>query len=184
MASGPVHSSSVAGALYQGEVFHPIPQNEEGMALRGFLTTSEKLFLIFAAPAVSRPLQEGHLLIHIGTADYMQKAFRHWVDCFWEERQISMAKPSSEELDVAMIISSIWEKSKKSIERILKFAGNAEAIATEQERLDLADEKFKELQQDGCSGRVFTQTQVISMRDAEFGCLEDFSHIPSKNRLT
>ena len=180
MASRLISSSSVAGAFYQGGASYLISQNEEGMALREFLTPSEKLFLIFIAPAVSRSLREGCLLIHIGTADYMQKEFRHWVDCFWEERQISMVKPSSEELDVARIISSIWEKSRKSIERILKFAGNAEAIAIEQERLYLADEKFKELQQDGCSGRVFTQTQVISMRDARSGCMNDFSSIPSK----
>lgn len=126
---------------------------ENNVASNYILTIPEATFLAFSARLIQKNLDQQNDIIFLSTAILMQKSFSTWT-----ETNITDRKFSSEELDLATIVSSLWNKTKAHIENLMK--DYPEAIKDERLAHSKAEVVAGDLLLKGYIGKAFTLRQA------------------------
>ncbi len=178
MATHPFSISTFTTSLISGEAPQPVQRDGRSIVLNYSLSIPEALFAISMNNAIIHQLAQGRTLIYLGITPQMQAGFEGWVDNFWAAKRLSIEnKPSPEQLDIRVLIPSVWEKTKTYVENLMLFSGDQRAIDQDADCQREASAVLADIVQQGKSGRVFTEGQAHQLLVAVSQYMEELPRI-------
>lgn len=171
----PMSYSSLLRTLIPAADSQTFQRDGKEIVFEYLLTIPEMLFLATINNEMTKKLEQGSPLIYLGPSTHIQNMFNRFVESSWKALEIIFEKPSPQDLDVGLFLSSIWEKTKNYVENLLQSMGDAKEVEIEQEFQRLANETEEIYRQKGDFGRIFTRRQVAQMVNAVPKCMESIS---------
>ena len=140
-----VHNSSAA--YFQN--IHPFQEDENT------LTNTETTLLEYLQPWIQDCLDKKISIVYIEISQPLQNQFTEWV-----KKTYTARKYSDKELDLNLLVTSIWQKTRNRIENQLTTFENQADIIDEKSSQCFADMAMKQIISRGHTGKVFTERQA------------------------
>ncbi len=141
---------------YHNDIFIETPKVGDYLSLYPSLTQLESIFLIYSRNAIHTSVEGEYELTFFETSDEVKDDFRDWAMTTYSKENFS-----PEELDLAAITSSIWEKTKNLVDNsILKRFDYLVLIENEKEHQKRAAKLSEDYHSQGLEGKMFTIRQM------------------------
>lgn len=119
------------------------------------LLPQEAAFLAFSGKMIRSNLENKVDTIFLSSAALMQTNFTEWT-----QAHIANMTFTPDQLNLGIIVVSIWNKTKAYVESLLNVSNNAQAIEDEKLAQFKADKIAEDLIRQGYEGKTFTLRQA------------------------